>query len=132
MIGRRDRTQCTIFIMRSLGDLVPEDHILKRVDRVMDFSWLREEVRDCYCEANGRPGVDPEAAVRRRRWNVAVQAYLTAAVFGGADSETLQAAFPRVLATLYGLLRAMSDACRSFYSAPLNSTGNFIPTALAA
>jgi transposase len=64
MIGRQDRSQGTIFIMGSLGDLVPEDHILKRVDRAMDFSWLREEVRDCYCETNGRPGIDPEAALR--------------------------------------------------------------------
>ena len=43
---------------------MPEDHVLKRVDRVMDFSWLRDEVRDCYCETNGRPGIDPEAALR--------------------------------------------------------------------
>jgi len=64
MIGRQDRSQGTIFILGSLGDLVPEDHILKRVDRAMDFSWLRDEVRDSYCEGNGRPGIDPEAALR--------------------------------------------------------------------
>lgn len=64
MIGRQDRAQGTIFVMGSLGDLVPEDHILRRVDRAMDFSWLRDEVRDCYCETNGRPGIDPEAALR--------------------------------------------------------------------
>lgn len=64
MIGRQDRSQGTIFIMGCLGDLVPEDHILKRVDRVMDCGWLRDEVRGCYCETNGRPGIDPEAALR--------------------------------------------------------------------
>ena len=46
------------------GTLVPEDHILKRVDRVLDLSWLRDEVADCYCSDNGRPSIDPEAAVR--------------------------------------------------------------------
>jgi transposase len=48
----------------SLRDLIPKDHILRRVDRVLDLSWLRDELRDCYCEDNGRPGIDPEAALR--------------------------------------------------------------------
>jgi transposase len=47
-----------------LDTLIPPDHILKRVDKVLELSWLREEVRENYCETNGRPGVDPEAAVR--------------------------------------------------------------------
>jgi len=64
MIGRQDRDQGTIFVMGSLGDLVPDDHILKRVDGVLELGWLRDEVRDSYCEANGRPSIDPEAAVR--------------------------------------------------------------------
>nr|WP_256465114.1 transposase [Bradyrhizobium sp. CW7] len=37
---------------------------MARVDRVLDLSWLREEVTDCYCANDGRPGIDPEAAVR--------------------------------------------------------------------
>jgi transposase len=48
-----------------LRDLIPEDHILTRVDRVLDRSWLRDEVRACYDEQQGRPGIDPKAAVRR-------------------------------------------------------------------
>ena len=48
----------------SLRQLVPDDHILARVDRVLDLSWLRDEVADLYCADNGRPGIDPEAAVR--------------------------------------------------------------------
>ena len=35
-----------------------------RVDRVLDLSWLRQEVADCYCHSDGRPGIDPEVAVR--------------------------------------------------------------------
>jgi transposase len=64
MLGHRDRSQGTLFIPGSLEQLVPEDHILKRVDKVLDLTWLREEVRDCYDEANGRPSIDPESAVR--------------------------------------------------------------------
>jgi transposase len=43
---------------------VPDDHILKRVDRVLDLSWLHREVSESYCPINGRPSIDPEAAVR--------------------------------------------------------------------
>ena len=64
MLGRQERWQEDLFIAAPLRDLIPDDHILKRVDRVLDLSWLRDEVRDLYCEDNGRPGIDPEAAVR--------------------------------------------------------------------
>ena len=64
MLGRRNRAQMELFITGSLERLIPEDHILARVNRVLDLSWLREEVSDCYCADNGRPGIDPEVAVR--------------------------------------------------------------------
>ena len=64
MLGRKNRAQMDLFITGSLERLIPEDHILARVNRVLDLSWLREEVADCYCADNGRPGVDPEVAVR--------------------------------------------------------------------
>ena len=56
--------QLELFITGSLRQLVPEDHVLARVDRVLDLGWLHEEVADCYCADNGRPGIDPEVAVR--------------------------------------------------------------------
>jgi transposase len=64
MLGRKERNQLELFITGSLRQLVPDDHILARVDRVLDLSWLRAEVADLYCETNGRPGIDPEVAVR--------------------------------------------------------------------
>ncbi len=64
MVGNQDRWREDIFVACPLRDLVPDDHILKRVDRVLDLSWLRAEVADCYCSDNGRPSIDPEAALR--------------------------------------------------------------------
>jgi transposase len=64
MIGRQVRWQEDLFVAGPLSSLIPEDHILKQVDKVLDLSWLREEVKDLYCCNNGRPGIDPEAAVR--------------------------------------------------------------------
>ena len=64
MLGRRNRAQMELFVTGSLERLIPEDHILARVNRVLDLNCLREEVSDCYCADNGRPGIDPEVAVR--------------------------------------------------------------------
>src|SRR5262252_8117647 len=61
MLGRKERDQPELFITGSLRQLIPE---LVRVDGVLNLSWLREEVSDCYCLDDGRPGVDPEVAVR--------------------------------------------------------------------
>jgi transposase len=63
MLGRKARGQLEFFVCGSLRDLVPDDHVLARVDRVLDLAWLPEEVAEFYA-AEGRPGIDPEAAVR--------------------------------------------------------------------
>ncbi len=64
VIGNQERWQEELFVAGPLSSLIPDDHILKLVDEVLDLSWLRNEVKDLYCCDNGRPGIDPEAAVR--------------------------------------------------------------------
>ena len=64
MIGTQDRWQEDLFVAGPLSQLIPEDHILKQVDKVIDLSWLRGEVSDTYNEAMGRPSIDPESALR--------------------------------------------------------------------
>ena len=64
MLDRKRRGQMELFVAGSLEQLIPEDYILFRVNRVLDLSWLREEVAECYCADNGRPGLDPEVVVR--------------------------------------------------------------------
>jgi transposase len=64
MLGRRTRGQRELLLAGSLRDLIPDEHILVRVDRVLKLDWLRAEVADCYAAGSGRPGIDPEAAVR--------------------------------------------------------------------
>ena len=60
----RNERQEDLFVAGPLRDLVPDDHILKRVDAMLDLSWLHEAVRGCYSQSNGRPSIDPEAALR--------------------------------------------------------------------
>lgn len=64
MLGRKERGQLELFITGSLRSLIPDDHVLVRVDQVLDLEWLRAEVGALSCADNGRPGIDPEVAVR--------------------------------------------------------------------
>jgi len=43
----------------SIEELVPKDHLLRKIDKVIDFSFIREKVKDLYCADNGRPAIDP-------------------------------------------------------------------------
>lgn len=42
-----------------LEDLVPADHLLRKIDQYIDFNFIRDKVRHLYCDNNGRPAVDP-------------------------------------------------------------------------
>jgi len=64
VIGKQQRWQEDLFVAGPLSSLVPDDHILKRVDAILDLSWLPELVKDAYCTDNGRRSIDPEAALR--------------------------------------------------------------------
>ncbi|ALP38974.1 transposase [Paenibacillus sp. IHB B 3084] len=39
--------------------LIPKDHMLRRMDELVDFSFVYEELHDNYCHDNGRTAVDP-------------------------------------------------------------------------
>jgi len=64
MVARDKDTSTPMFHYFQIEDLVPEDHMLRLIDKAVDFSFIRHEVAHCYCPDNGRPGVDPELVVR--------------------------------------------------------------------
>lgn len=45
--------------MVTLEELVPQDHLLRQIDRYIDFEFIREATEHLYCENNGRPAIDP-------------------------------------------------------------------------
>jgi transposase len=58
MFNTRDHTQNELeFVL--LDDLVPENHLLRKIDTYIDFSFILEKVRPYYSEDNGRPSLDP-------------------------------------------------------------------------
>lgn len=45
--------------MVTLEQLVPQNHLVRKIDAAIDFEFIRDEVRHLYCKDNGRPPVDP-------------------------------------------------------------------------
>jgi transposase len=58
MMGTQARLFTPISIS-SLDELVPADHFYRQLDRILDLSFVRELVRDCYVADTGRPSIDP-------------------------------------------------------------------------
>ena len=54
--GKKDRDVIEIV---GIDSLVPQDHLLRKIDQAVDFSRLYEMVKPLYCEDNGRPSIDP-------------------------------------------------------------------------
>ena len=59
--GNEGRTQISLV---SLDELVPKDHLVRKIDRALDFSFIYELVEDLYCEDNGRPSIDPVVLIK--------------------------------------------------------------------
>ena len=55
--SNREKQQAYEFV--SIEELVPQDHLLRKVDKYIDFSFIDEKVRPLYCADNGRPAIDP-------------------------------------------------------------------------
>ena len=63
MMGRLERDQEQFFYRYNLDELVPADHLVRKLAALLDLSWLREELAPYYSHT-GRPSVDPELMVR--------------------------------------------------------------------
>ena len=61
-MGRRLQTTA-MFQYFCLDDWVPADHLLRAVDRCVDFKAIREQLRPLYSDV-GRPSIDPQVLLR--------------------------------------------------------------------
>lgn len=62
MIGKKEETQ-SLFHFFDPNDLIPDDYILKRIDRHIDFSFIEGKVKHLYSHT-GRRSVPPEVMLR--------------------------------------------------------------------
>ena len=58
MMKQQPRFEAKFYYHLSLDHLVPEDHLLRQIDRAVDFAFIRPLCRPFYSHT-GRPSVDP-------------------------------------------------------------------------
>jgi hypothetical protein len=63
MMGERRVMQEALFYGFSLERHVPDEHLLRKIDRFVDLSGLRTYLEPYYSEM-GRPSIDPELMMR--------------------------------------------------------------------
>ena len=63
MMGPKQEAQAALFYEFSLEEHVPQDHLLRSINRFVDLSGIRVHLADFYSNT-GRPSVDPELLIR--------------------------------------------------------------------
>lgn len=63
MMGRLERGQDRLFYEFSLDDVVPADHLARRIDALIDLGWVHDALGHYYSHT-GRPSIDPELLIR--------------------------------------------------------------------
>ena len=62
MMGQHDRSEALFYYFR-LEDQVPENHLLRLIEKHISFAFVRERLKQSYSEM-GRPSIDPELLLR--------------------------------------------------------------------
>jgi len=62
MMGHHSRSESLFYYFR-LEDQVPENHVLRLIDRHVNFDFVRGKLKDSYSDT-GRPSIDPELLLR--------------------------------------------------------------------
>jgi transposase len=63
MMGRLEAGQERLFYNFRLEDQVPANHLLRKLDALLEFDMVRKQLAPFYSEI-GRPSVDPELMIR--------------------------------------------------------------------
>ena len=62
MMGQHSRSESLFYYFR-IEDQVPENHLLRLIDRHISFDFVRDKLKDSYSET-GRPSIDPQLLLR--------------------------------------------------------------------
>ena len=61
-MGQHDRSEALFYYFR-LEDQVPENHLLRLIEKHISFAFVRERLKQSYSETS-RPSIDPELLLR--------------------------------------------------------------------
>lgn len=51
-------------MMFSMDSMVPQDHMLRLIDKAINWNFIYDLVEDKYCQNNGRPSMDPVMLIK--------------------------------------------------------------------
>ena len=63
MMGKKDNAERTQMEIANLEDLVPGNHLVRKLDEAIDMSFIYEEVKDLYSDF-GRDSTDPVVLIK--------------------------------------------------------------------
>ena len=64
MLSKRTDNNRNQLEMVALDQLVPEDHLVRKIEQAIDFDFIYDLVKDTYCLDNGRPSIDPVVLIK--------------------------------------------------------------------
>ena len=59
MITKKENRSKSIMQFVDMDMLVPQNHLVRKIDKTIDFEFIREKVKHLYSEETGRPSIDP-------------------------------------------------------------------------
>jgi len=60
----RNHTHPQLFTYTDIERLIPDNHLLRKINKVLDLSFVHDLTKSYYCDDNGRPSIDPEVFFR--------------------------------------------------------------------
>lgn len=64
MLSKREEERRNQLEVVALDELVPEDHLVRKIDQAIDFDFVYNLVKDHYSFKNGRSSVDPVVLIK--------------------------------------------------------------------
>ncbi len=80
MMSQQARSESLFYYFR-IEDHIPEDHLLRLIDRHIDFAFVRETLKASYSHT-GRPSNRPASSITRRAVNDPVTILFVAVLLG--------------------------------------------------
>ena len=63
MLSKNDAAQRDQLELVALDQLAPQDHLVRKMEETLDFSFIYDLVKDMYSEV-GRPSIDPVILIK--------------------------------------------------------------------
>lgn len=64
MLKKHSQSNRSQISMISLDELVPKNHLVRKLDKALDFNFVYGELEECYSPDFGRPSIDPVVLIK--------------------------------------------------------------------